>query len=221
MRLLVLALIAFTASFAQAETPQLIHLGTVAPDVVCLTISNGQYVEYGEQIPYTKQEGDKINDKDIHRWVYRKGKSIGTLVGADGKILHTVDSIVGEPFNISPAEKTSNWLITSPDDPNYSDEGKKPKSVHRKSRPTDMIRTGSWKFDAPVEHTLYIKLPYPLQYGKSYSLSLKPMQSIHLELTWEPIKQRSEAIHVSHLGFRPDDPAKVAFLSCGWAMVEG
>lgn len=35
-----------------------------------------------------------------------------------------------------------------------------------------------------------------------------------MDLTYEPSRLRSEAVHVSHLGFRPDDPAKVAFLSC-------
>ncbi len=32
----------------------------------------------------------------------------------------------------------------------------------------------------------------------------------------EPATNRSEAVHVSHLGFRPDDPAKVAFCHAGW-----
>ena len=30
----------------------------------------------------------------------------------------------------------------------------------------------------------------------------------------DPARLRSEAIHVSQVGFRPDDPAKIAFLSC-------
>ena len=31
---------------------------------------------------------------------------------------------------------------------------------------------------------------------------------------YTPAELRSEAVHASHLGFRPDDAVKVAFLSC-------
>jgi len=204
-----------TAFITEVESAQLVHLGTVSSDIIGLTIRSDQYAEYGRQIPYTKEEGDKVEDKELHRWVYRNGKFIGTLVGADEKLLHTPDRLVGESLDISPADKSSNWSITSSDDPNYAkDGGLKPKSVYRKSRPTDMIRTEQWKFDAPIEHTLYLELPYLLQQGKHYTLTLKSTMLTPIEFTWDPINQRSEAVHVSQLGFRPDDPAKVAFLSC-------
>jgi endoglucanase len=207
-------ILVFVFSVIKAESAQLVHLGTVAPDIISLTIPSTQQAEYGHQIPYTKQEGDKVDNSGKDRWVYRNGKFIGSLVGAEGKLLHTPDKLIGEPFNISPAEKASNWQIISSDDPNYTKDGICPKSVYRKSKPTDLVRPESWKFDAPVEHTIYLKLPYPLQQGKHYTLTLKSTSLAPIEFAWDPINQRSEAVHVSHLGFRPDDPAKVAFLSC-------
>lgn len=204
-----------TVLITEAGSAQLVHIGTVASDVIGLTIRSDQNVEYGRQIPYTKQEGDKVEDKELHRWVYRNRQFIGSLVGAEEKLLHTPDRLVGESLDVSPLEKSSNWRITSLDDPNYAkNKGLRPKSIYRKSRPTDMIRTDSWKFEAPVEHTLYFKLPYPLQQGKHYTLTPKNTSLDSIEFIWDPINQRSEAVHVSHLGFRPDDPAKVAFISC-------
>jgi len=212
---LAVALISATVCTTEAESAQLVHLGTVATDIIGLTIRSGQHVEYGRQIPYTKQEEDKVDDTGVHRWVYRDGQFIGSLAGAEGKVLHTPDRLVGEPLDIAPAEKPSNWRTASLDDPNYAeDEGLHPKSVYRKSRPTDLGRTGAWQFDAPVEHTLYLKLPHPLRQGKHYTLTPKFTWLDPMEFTCDPINQLSEAVHVSHLGFRPDDPAKVAFLSC-------
>jgi len=213
--LLVLAM-SFTAICTTAAgSAELIHIGTVAPDVISLTIRGDGHVEYGRQIPYTKQEGDKVDDSGAHRWVHRNGKLIGSIVGAESKLLHTPDRLAGEPLDVSPTEKLSNWQITSTDDPNYAEDGSvNPSFVYRKSRPTDIARTGPWNFDAPVEHTLYLKLPYLLQQGKHYTLILNSTWLSPIEITRDPANQRSEAVHVSHLGFRPDDPAKVAFLSC-------
>lgn len=184
---LVAVLVSAIEYATEAKSAQLVHLGTVASDVIGLTIRSDQCVEYGRQIAYTKQEGHKVDDTGVHRWVYRDGKLIGSLAGTEREILHIPDRLVGEPFDISPAEEPSNWRITSLDDPNYAvDGGRHPKSVHRKSRPTDMVRTGSWKFDAPVEHTLYLKLPHPLQQSRHYTLTPSSTSLASIDFTWEP-----------------------------------
>jgi len=212
--LLMIVLFLTTSYIAEAMIVQVVNLGTVAPDIISLTIPSTQQAEYGHQIPYTKQEGDKIDNSGKDRWVHRNGKLIGSLAGSEGKILHTPDKLVGKPFNISPAEKASNWQIMSSDDPNYVKDNIHPRSVYRKSRPTDIVYNELQKFDSPVEHIIYLKLPYQLQQGKHYTVTLKSTSLAPVEFAWDPINQRSEAVHVSHLGFRPDDPAKVAFLSC-------
>ena len=48
---------------------------------VGVTIVAG-HVEYGRQVPYTKQAGDFVVPfMGVHRFVLRGGKLIGTLVG--------------------------------------------------------------------------------------------------------------------------------------------
>lgn len=209
------ALLSATVDTTEADSnpAKLIHYGTVASDIIGLTIDSGQKVQYGRQIPYIKQEGHKVDEKSHHHWVYQDGQFLGSLVGAKKQILHTPDRVIGRPLDITTAEKPANWQIKSQDDPNYAN-GLQPISIHRKSRPTDFARVGSWQYDAPIEHILYLKLPYPLQQSKHYALKHNADLFAPVEFIWKPENQRSEAVHVSHLGFRPDDPAKVAFLSC-------
>jgi endoglucanase len=88
--------------------------------------------------------------------------------------------------------------------------------VHRKSKPTDFARVEPWKFRAPQEHQIFLRLPSRLQPGRRYVLSSAGGLLPDVSFVFDPATLRSEAVHVSHLGFRPDDPAKVAFLSC-WA----
>ena len=40
---------------------EITHVAPVAPDIIGITISTG-HAEYGEQIPYKRQEGDRIID---------------------------------------------------------------------------------------------------------------------------------------------------------------
>ncbi|UCG55652.1 MAG: glycoside hydrolase family 9 protein [Phycisphaerales bacterium] len=194
---------------------KLLHVGTVAPDVIGLTISDGRGAEYGRQIPYKPHPDDKITEPQKDRWVTRKGTAIGSLVGPEAKILGTFSRLVGEPFDIVPATKPGNWAVTSLDDDIY-EPGKRvrPTAVCRKSKPTDLLRVAPWDWAAPVEHTLYLKLPSPLTQGKHYTIKPGGISLDPIEFAWEPADQRSEAVHISHIGFRPDDPAKVAFLSC-------
>jgi endoglucanase len=68
------------------------------------------------------------------------------------------------------------------------------------------------------EYTVYLTLPanQPLTPGQRYSLNFTGGLETEIadlaNFTFQPEKTFSEAIHVSQLGFDPDDP-KVAFLS--------
>ena len=50
--------------------------------------------------------------------------------------------------------------------------------------------------------------------AETYELSFPGSRLAAETFTVDPTRLRSEAIHVSQIGFRPDDPAKIAFLSC-------
>jgi len=208
-----LALLSVAALAAAAETPEVVHVGLVAPDTIGVTVRAGR-AEYGRQIPYEPQPGDTVDRKSHQRWVHRGGKFLGALVGHDEKLLYTPDRVVGPKLDTAWADQPASYGIICPDDPNYAGDGTAPLAVHRKSRPTDFARVGPWQMEAPMEHTLYLKLPKPLVVGRSYLICFRGGHLTATGFVWEPSKVRSEAVHVSHLGFRPDDPAKAAFLSC-------
>ncbi|MBI2301880.1 MAG: glycoside hydrolase family 9 protein [Armatimonadetes bacterium] len=188
---------------------KVVRVGAVAADVVEVEVRIGA-VAYGHAEPYTARPGDRIEEPEHNRWVMRDGRSIGSLVGSDGKLLFTHDRCAGEP--LPPAWLTpEGYRLSSADDPAYAG-GRAPVQVFRKSKPTDLARVGPWEFRAPVHHHFFLPLAAPLQPGKSYSLELPGQAPV--PFTFDVRRLRSSAVHVTQIGFRPDDPAKVAFVSC-------
>ncbi len=187
-------------------------VGMAAPDVIEVVIQTGQ-VNVGKQIPYVTQDEDVIKERGLRRYLHRGGKKIGVLIGKEGDILRPFDTLTVEPLDIKWANDKANYWIKSATDTRYRSK-LSPIMVHRKSRPTGVARTDDWKFKTPVEHHLYLILPHPLQIDVKYDISFAGGQLPKKEFTYQPLTIRSEAVHVSHIGFHPDDPAKVAFLSC-------
>jgi endoglucanase len=185
----------------------------VKPDILTLQINSGQVV-LGKQVPYQKQFGDQVKQPRPvgDDWVSRGGQEIGSLAGPQRNILRTFDQVVGARLDPQWADQQTSYKITSSTDSSYS-SGITPTAVFRKSKPTNMARTGAWKFDFPVAHTVYLKLPSALKPGKTYQLNFSGGNVERLSFKYEPNVTRSEAVHVSQLGFHPNDSAKVAFLS--------
>lgn len=170
-------------------------------------------VEYGKQIAYVAQPGDIIypNGKDSP-WLERGGKVIGALVGPQQNILYTFDTYIGDPSVIPGLDVRSNYQLTSTIDSDYS-TARNPDLIYQKNKPTDMARVGQWQFQWAQKYTVYLDLPQNLDLGASYQLKLPSSKLGTVNFTYNPEQMRSEAVHVSQLGFRPDDPAKVGFLS--------
>jgi endoglucanase len=187
----------------------------VTPDFLGIVITTGQ-VEYGSLHPYRTEQNDKFltNDPE-YTWLIRNGQVKGALWGTKEAYLMGFDQLSGETLNLAQADDRTSYLITSSDDPDYK-QPKGPLAVYRKTRPTDLLRTSKERLTAPLEHTLYLKLPAPLKKGRQYVLTFKNKLLTAISFHYDPRAMRSEAVHVSHLGFRPDDPIKVAFLSL-WA----
>jgi endoglucanase len=181
-------------------------VGLVAPDIVGVTFRCGRAV-YGSQIPYVARPGDRV-DPGKDRWVTRDGKVIGALVGADRKILHTMDRLQGEPFaaDWGRADRYAVTLGSRPPSP--------PVRLFRKSKPADLARTGAWQFQSPTEDVVYLKLPRAVMPGERVVVACGGARRWSRSFVLRSDRARSEAVHVSQIGFRPDDPAKVAFLSC-------
>lgn len=188
----------------------------VKPDFLGVVITTGQ-VEYGSLQPYRTEKDDKFLTSDPENtWLIRNGQVKGALLGTkDEAHLMGFDELSGKTLNLPQADDRTQYLLSSPDDPDYK-EPLGPVAVFRKTRPTDLLRTSKERLTAPLEHTLYLKLPRPLQTGRQYVLAFKNKQLPDLSFRYDPRMMRSEAVHMSHIGFRPDDPVKVAFLSL-WA----
>ncbi len=205
-----LSMILLSASLNAKQPIEIKHLGLVNPDILCVVIKDG-YAEYGPQVKFVKQAGDEVRVEDRSRNVYRKGEYIGSLAGAKGEVIKLGDKLVKGELDIKKATRPGSFKISSSGDAAYG-SGLSPVKIHRKSKPANLIRSGRWDMVGPVEHTLYLVLPKPLRPSVSYRIT-GPRGFGTQELRFLPGRSRSEAVHVSQVGFRPDDPAKVAFLS--------
>ena len=198
------------AQIQTQENPKIVNISPISSDIIAFTITEGR-VEHGKQIPYAPEKRDIILPEGNNLWLARNGKSIGSIVGRVEKYIMTFDRFVGEKLDAALIEKPESFSISSPDDPDLSAE-RQPFAVYRKTKPTDFARIGT-TFEAPLEHTIYLKLLKPLKAGKNYIIEFKQAGISKQTFLYEPMKMRSEAVHVSHIGFRPDDPSKAAFLS--------
>ncbi len=143
----------------------------------------------------------------------RDGRVIGVRASENQSSLYTLDRFHESDFDPARTDEVDDYRLSSEGDSDYR-EPTAPVRVHRKSKPTDLARVGQWAYAAPVRHTIYLVLPRPPREGCTYRLDFEHLPLGFQEFTFDPGRLRSEAVHVSHLGFRPDDPAKVAFLSC-------
>ena len=183
----------------------------VKPDILALRIKTGKTI-YTEPTAYEQQPGDKIEPEKQLSWLKRQGKDVGVLVGKNRDVLRFLEQYEGDRLDTEWADERNNYLISSQTDPEYA-TATIPIAVDRKTKPTDMSRIGRWKFAWPLVHVLYLKLSEPLQPNETYQINFADNKLASLSFKYDPNVTYSEAVHVSHLGFRPDDPAKVAFLS--------
>ncbi|MFW5864175.1 MAG: glycoside hydrolase family 9 protein [bacterium] len=190
------------------------HVMTVSADIIAIRIPDNRKEIEARQLPYVPREGDRILEPDRHQWLIRDGKAIGSLVGKDRKLMATFSSLEGREIKIDFAMEPSNWRIQSVDDPAYLGRGLEPLEVYRKTKPSNMLKSKQWGFEVPLEHVLYLKIPRALSSGRHYRIVSESSDLQGMELQWLPETTRSEAVHVSHAGFRTDDPVKTAFLSC-------
>ena len=209
MRAFVIALTIAAAGAARAaeDGPRVTHAGMAAPDIIAIEIRAGR-VEYGRQVAYAKRPGDRIDRKSHQRWVWRDGRFLGSLVGREEKILYTPDRLLGRFIEPAALDGPGNYSVK------VGPAELKPAAVHRKTKPTDLARVTHWQFISPTVDTVYLKLGRRVAGGEKVQVRNTRDTSLSAAFTWKPRETRSEAVHVSHLGFRPDDPAKVAFLSC-------
>ncbi len=135
---------------------------------------------------------------------------------------HTGDDRVeryGTALDATSAMSAASWTLRSDDDPGFGATGKAPSAVYRKSKLNGMSETtwgsSDWNYEFTMEHTLFLKLPSPLQQGKTYRLGIASAtnsDSAGSTFTFDVFNHPSEAVHVNLVGYAPLSPVKGADL---------
>ncbi|MGD2174515.1 MAG: cellulase N-terminal Ig-like domain-containing protein, partial [Candidatus Brocadiaceae bacterium] len=209
------------------DDPAVTGVCAVAPDVLCVTIQTRQ-VNSLPQVPYEAHSADEVResgnevlawhhgrivrtkkDLEVHRDTDGGEETIGWLVINEDKLWPGMQ-IRGHELTRVTVPEPAAYRISSPDDPRYGTPVR-PDGVHVKSKPTDH-GPGN---ELPVRYRVFLRLPHPLQVGSTYRVHFTGLNTRRPVVPYAhiPTRTRSEAIHVSHVGYRPDDPFKRAYLS--------
>lgn len=203
------------------EPPEIVNVAAVAPDVLCIEISACRILP-PVQIPYVRDSSDVITVKNYSPMgekntirVTRNGFPLGMLVGPGQKTITIYERLAGRHLDSEKADNPASYMITSPHDINYK-RGALPLKVWRKTKPTNYPeenRHGGEFYTA--QHFICLSLPFPLKEGETYLVSMPALELNRPSVYYvhDPVYVRSEAVHASQIGFRPDDPDKNAFLS--------
>ena len=212
-------------------SPAVERIAPVAPHLLEITIQEGQLQRF-DPVPYVAQPGDEIRRSDgqalawensqlistpekrsLVRTLDGKPQTIGYIVGGrDGDpLLLPFEQKLGDELQTLTVDDLGSYRVSSADDPSFR-EPLTPRAVYRKSKPTDRVMPDRGQL---VRHQVYLELPHPLQDGATYTIAFPGVNTRQptVDHAHRPRHVRSSAIHVSHIGYRPDDPFKRGFLS--------
>lgn len=190
----------------EQRKPWLLEVSAVGEDILALRVQEG-WVEGGVQEPYVPQEGESLRqDARIPylTWIEKDGKPVTTLVKdtQKGDQRFVLETRLGADLDTALADNPASYTVN----------GERPLAVWRKSKANNIADPS---YEETLLHVLYLVLQKPLEEGKEYALGFASglLDAETARFTFRPASQRSEAVHVSQLGFRPGDPSKVAYLS--------
>ncbi len=198
---------------------QVLHVGPVAPDILGITLRSGERAG-ARQVPYQPQPGDVVEPSGEYGpvWLRRGSQIVGALVGPRRDILCPFDRLEGTPALLSGSsgaarlKDSRTYLIGAEGDPGFPSL-QHPQAVYRRTAPSDMVQTGVWSFEWPQEHTLYLRFPAPLKTGATYRIRFDESFLPEIIYHHDPQRNRSEAVQISQVGFRTDDPVKWGYVS--------
>lgn len=198
-------------------SPNVDHVSAVAPDVLAVEIQVGKLipaklVKY-EALPGDKKVEKKAADGSLETVLLeRNGKTLGWLIGPKYDQLTTYEEVTGDPLLEFLAADPANFRLGSKDDSAFKTP-LKPMSIGRKSHVNGWAQGPG---TLAIRHTFYLRLPKPLAAGKTYTLEFGQLNTRQaaMEFAFDPALVRSEAVHVNQIGYRPDDLAKRAMVSC-------
>lgn len=121
----------------------------------------------------------------------------------------------GLPLQTTLAATAATWVISSDADVNFSAAGKKPVNCWRKSKLNGMSEkewlTSDFRYEHTMEHFIYLKLPFSMQQGITYTVTAKDeinSDKKSVNLTFDVFTEISEAVHINLVGFQPESPSK-------------
>jgi endoglucanase len=173
----------------------------------------------------------KVVDQNYMMVQFKDG-DINFVDNASGSTAYTGDHWTGNNYKVTygsaldttNAVATTNWVIKSTTDANYGTTGKNPTNCYRKSKLNGMAEmdwnnlpspNGDFIYDYTMEHTIYLKLPYPLAQGISYTIEINSNTNsdvLSRAITFDIFNSPSEAIHVNLVGYLNDASTKAVDL---------
>ncbi|MEL6855923.1 MAG: glycoside hydrolase family 9 protein, partial [Cyanobacteria bacterium J06607_13] len=188
------------------------HIYAVSPEILAIEVAAPD-VTLGRQIAYQPQPDDEVVNRKKRSHIKRNGQLIGILVGPKQDTLYTYDQVQETSFRADIADLAKHYEISSRNAPHYA-LAKSPVTLFRKTKPVALSQSSNGARQWPTAHTLYLTLPRAMTHGKTYQLKFSPDLGIENDsFTYQPQTARSEAIHISQLGFRPSDTFKAGYLS--------
>ncbi|MGA2172756.1 MAG: cellulase N-terminal Ig-like domain-containing protein, partial [Sedimentisphaerales bacterium] len=168
----------------------------------------------------------KVVDKDYLMVQFKDGDACFADTGT-GPYAYTGDHYTGwdwvvsygSALNLTNATATANWVITSASDANYGSTGLNPANCYRKSKLNGASEGNwgsyDWIYTYTMEHTIYLKLPYSLAQGNSYTLTINSntnSDTLSQTFTFDIFNSPSEAVHVNLVGYLNDASTKAVDL---------
>jgi hypothetical protein len=127
--------------------------------------------------------------------------------------------LYGSTLNTTNAVAAANWVIKSTADANYGTTGLNPTNCYRKSKLNGMAEmdwSGSdFIYDYTMEHTIYLKLPYSMAQGTSYTIEISSNTNsdvLSRSINFDIFNSPSEAVHVNLVGYLADASTKAVDL---------
>jgi hypothetical protein len=121
-------------------------------------------------------------------------------------------------LSVNDAILSSSWKISSSDDAAYAG-GLNPAQCYRKTKMNGHAEqqwdNSDFHYEYTYDHWMYLKLPSPLQQGKSYTLTATAATNISPAtgtIMYDIYKSVSEAVHINLAGYSPDPTIKAADL---------
>ena len=146
----------------------------------------------------------------------------------DGYVRHhrrgeprTMEWAVVEPLDVRKATLNASYRLQSDEDLNFG-EARNPVEIGRKTKPVHFAllcqNTGNGCInrdpDHALRHWIYLKLPFDLQSGTSYTLHMDGVadRQHSIDFVFDESLLHSESIHVNNLGYSTSAPAKYAYI---------